>query len=271
MSLVDSYRGLATCCVGNGSTMLLWKDIWKGHILELKFPHLHSFAENEDISMKEGLAINSDNTYDMFQLPLSVVAHNQLMELQGELNSIQITDDKDTWKFLWGDTKYNTKKVYNALIGSYPTHKTILDIWKTCCVPRQKFFAWLLLYDRLNTKELMKRKNFYVEFQDCVLCDTCPDETSQHLFFDCSFSQSFWWNIGIEWNTDLNIHDMIQDAIARYTSVNFLMEIFITGCWSLWDQRNGLIFKDQEPSCGRCTANFKDYFFLHLHIELSLV
>jgi hypothetical protein len=37
--------------------------------------------------------------------------------------------------------------------------------------------------------------------------------------------QSFWWALGIEWNTDLDIHDMIVNSKTRYA-----MEIIITGC-----------------------------------------
>jgi hypothetical protein len=63
-----------------------------------------------------------------------------------------------------------------------------LDIWKSCNLPWQKFFAWLLMNHRLNTKDLMTHKHSYVEFNDCVLCDNCPQETLMHLFFECNFS-----------------------------------------------------------------------------------
>jgi hypothetical protein len=86
----------------------------------------------------------------------------------------------------------------------------------------------MLLQGRLNTKDMMKRKNFYVEYTDCVLCEECPEEDHMHLFFECSFSMSFWWALGMEWNTDLTISDMIAEAKERY-HMNFLMEIIITG------------------------------------------
>jgi hypothetical protein len=52
--------------------------------------------------------------------------------------------------------RYNNE----AMIGTHDTPASILDIWKTCNLPRQKFFAWLLMNMRLNTKDLMTRKNF---------------------------------------------------------------------------------------------------------------
>jgi hypothetical protein len=59
---------------------------------------------------------------------------------------------------------------------------------------------------------MMLKKNFYVEFSECILCDTNILESIVHLFFECSFSQSFWWALGFEWNTDLDINSMITDA-----------------------------------------------------------
>jgi hypothetical protein len=39
--------------------------------------------------------------------------------------------------------------------------------------------------------------------------------------------------LGIEWNTDYDLHKIILDAKERYLSP-FLMEVLITGCWSIW-------------------------------------
>jgi hypothetical protein len=62
-----------------------------------------------------------------------------------------------------------------------------------------------------------------------------------HLFFSCDFSQNFWWKIGEEWYVDLNTIEMISDARDRLNNA-FFKEAMISGCWSLWNQRNGIIF-----------------------------
>nr|XP_051207333.1 uncharacterized protein LOC127323200 [Lolium perenne] len=33
-----------------------------------------------------------------------------------------------------------------------------------------------------------------------------------HLFFQCDFSQTFWWRLGMEWDTDLSLLDMLIDG-----------------------------------------------------------
>jgi hypothetical protein len=57
----------------------------------------------------------------------------------------------------------------------------------------------------------MKKKN-YVECSNCILCDTCYQESVMQLFFEFSFGQSFWCAIGIEWNTDYDGNNMITES-----------------------------------------------------------
>jgi hypothetical protein len=77
-----------------------------------------------------------------------------------------------------------------------------------------------MLQHRLNIKDIMKKKNFYVQFTDYALCDTYPKEDIIHLFYQCNFSQGFLWALGIEWNTDLNIYyDMIMDDNNRNSEI----------------------------------------------------
>jgi hypothetical protein len=46
------------------------------------------------------------------------------------------------------------------------------------------------------------------------------------------------WNGTLTWT----FYIMIADAKNRY-SHNIIMEILITGCWSIWEQRNDAIFR----------------------------
>jgi hypothetical protein len=98
----------------------------------------------------------------------------------------------------------------------------------------------------------------------CIICEEWPVESNMHLFFECSFRQSFWWAIGTKRNPNLDLHNMITDASQRY-SHNFLMEILITGCWSIWEQRNEAIFKGIYPDVQRCISRFKSFISLNMY------
>ena len=62
-------------------------------------------------------AKNMENIYNLFQLPLSIVAHQQLHRLLDQLNDISEYNDSDKWNFNWGSNTHMTKKIYNFLMG----------------------------------------------------------------------------------------------------------------------------------------------------------
>ena len=202
-----------------------------------------------------------ENIYELFPLPLSIVAHKHLHSLSDQLSNIRDHNGNDKWIFQWGNNIHMTKKIYNFLMGHHDTADPIKWIWKTCCLPRHKFFCWLMLNDIINTCELLTRKSFHLDSSSCVLCNDEDMEDRTHLLFSCTFSQNFWWNIDIEWNTDLHIHDMIYDGKLRY-NIPFFMEIVTIGCWSLWNQRNWLIFENIPCSIASCKFNFTSTFKL---------
>lgn len=108
------------------------------------------------------------------------------------LNNRGFTRRHDQWKFIWNNTKYSTKKTYIELMGKPPHASAPFTwIWKSACLSKQKFFFWLLIQDRLNTRELLIRKNFYGEDETCVPCSENDTKDIMHLFFSCDFSQSF--------------------------------------------------------------------------------
>jgi hypothetical protein len=263
LTFQDKYKEMTNVDINNGKSVILWKDSWNSDIRQDIYPHLHSFAKNQKITIQKAVEVTNENIYDMFHLPLSTIAHDELHNLEHELLDLSITATDDIWYFNWG-SNFSTKKVYKELIGNHSPPDCITSIWKTCNIPRHKFFAWLLLNGRLNTKEMMKHKHFYVEFSDCILCETCPEETNMHLFFECTFSQSFWWALGIEWNVDLDLYQMMNDA-KRRMSLEFFMEIMIIGCWSIWDQQNDAIFNGNSPNIQRCISKFRTTFTLTMH------
>ncbi|XP_073360244.1 uncharacterized protein [Aegilops tauschii subsp. strangulata] len=53
MQLSPIYRAITTVQVGDGRTVLFWKDLWHDAILSDNHPRLYSFAMNEDVSATE--------------------------------------------------------------------------------------------------------------------------------------------------------------------------------------------------------------------------
>jgi hypothetical protein len=49
LKLLDTFKGIGRCQIGDGKTALLWTDLWSDDCLLIKFPHLASFPKRKDI------------------------------------------------------------------------------------------------------------------------------------------------------------------------------------------------------------------------------
>jgi hypothetical protein len=80
LRLSDLFRGIASCKVGDVSTILFWSDVWNDHLLQQKFPRLYSLAKNKSISVVGFL--QNDSLEAQFHLPLSDQAFQEYLQLQ---------------------------------------------------------------------------------------------------------------------------------------------------------------------------------------------
>jgi hypothetical protein len=83
----------------------------------------------------------------------------------------------DTWKYKWGD-KFTSKKYYNYSFRNITPPAPFLWIWKSKLWPKLKVFAWLLLADRLSTRNMLKRRNINIgNIFTCPLCNSGEEES----------------------------------------------------------------------------------------------
>jgi hypothetical protein len=130
-------------------------------------------------------------------------------------------------------------------------HNQIHDVykwlWKSQCQPKHKVFFWLLINDRLNTRNILRRKNMELQSYDCVFCVNSTEETGHHLFLQCPFAAQCWHNIQIEAPTNSLFLDVVSQIRDQMQS-QFFMTTLILMCWSIWKIRNNLIFEGvQSP------------------------
>lgn len=63
-------------------------------------------------------------------------------------------------------------------------------IWNSRGIPRHNLHSWLVVQDRLPTRDRLIRWGLQVD-QTCLLCNVVS-ESRDHLFFDCNFSFQLW-------------------------------------------------------------------------------
>lgn len=199
----------------------------------------------------------------MFYLPLSSQAHSEMILLQGELNSLVMHESgKDCWKTVWKDGVYTSSLYYHPTFREQVVSKLFSHIWSSKCILRIKVFAWLLLSDRLNTRDMLRRRNCNVtNILHCELCPTGQTEDWQHLFFQCSVR--IWTYLQIEWGQEDTLENTVQHARNAFNKP-FFFEVIIIACWHIWKQRNGAIFEGVMPTFRSWKAAFVHDITLHI-------
>jgi hypothetical protein len=67
-----------------------------------------------------------------------------------------LLNTNDECHYCWGEN-YSAKGFYDHIHAHLQVFKVYKWLWKSSCMMKAKMFAWLLLSDRLNTKDLLKR------------------------------------------------------------------------------------------------------------------
>lgn len=173
VGLIAGYKEVARCLPGGGSTISFWKDAWDSDPFMTRFSRIFSFAINKEITLLE--FHSGEDRYDLFALPLSTLTSDELQHIIAILHSAALDQtDQDLWICRLGSGAFSTKLFYQHHFPALHRRLKSTWIWKNNCLPKIKGFAWLLYRDRVNTRDMMDRRN--------------------------CFSAECWLRIGVNWS-----------------------------------------------------------------------
>ena len=106
---------------------------------------------------------------------------------------------RNTYKQFRWSSNYTSSRFYHLSYKNLQPPAPFLWIWNSKCCNKLRVFSWLLLMDRLDTRNILRRKKHKLEGNNyiCVLCSNNVEKTAHHLFFSCPFSQEYWQHLGI--------------------------------------------------------------------------
>jgi hypothetical protein len=246
--------------IGNGQTCLFWTDNWGAVNPAASAPELFSFVKNKSASVHS--VLSTEVFSDLLHLPVSQEALVQMQNLEADLAQIALSEEKDKWSYTWGSTKFSSARIYKELMEHPVVHPAFKWLWAKPCQPKHKVSFWLLLKDRISTKNILKRKRMIIESYNCVLCSCFVEETNEHLFLSRNFAKQCWSLLGINL-PDNSAFPGITSTFKTSIQSDFFMVAIILMCWSIWVTRNVLIFNGIQPSVQNCKRVFL--------IELRLV
>ncbi len=123
-------------------------------------------------------------------------------------------------------------------------------------------FLWLAIRYRLLTADLLAKRG-WLGPSICPLC-CAGEESSDHLFFYCSFARSVWVEI-LENRTPNHylILNSTEDFASRWRSARAVVTgqsklafdlLFAAGCWEVSIERNKRLFENRLSSIHTCAS-----------------
>jgi hypothetical protein len=124
--------------IQDGSTVLLWHDMWENGVRRVQSAELYSFTLMQHISLQQ--ASSMEDLHNLFHLPMSEAAFQQFLTLQTEIDALDINEENDIWSHIWCNAEFSVKKAYNAISGSTQAHPVFNWLWNCKCQPKHKVF-----------------------------------------------------------------------------------------------------------------------------------
>jgi len=201
--------------------------------------------KNKSISLSK--ALDTVDNINLFSLPMSIEAFNQFQDFQLELSALALNQLNDNWSYIWGSTLFSSSKAYRSLAGHSQVEPIFRWLWKTSCQGKHKFFFWLILKDRLSTRDMIRRRGMHLDDYHCVLCQQSTEESTMHLLFYCPFAKDCWNLVNFQFTDHLSVLETFQ-AWNSLLKVKFSLDLFTLFCWGIWMVRNNVIFRSKNPT-----------------------
>ncbi|GJN19384.1 hypothetical protein PR202_gb06657 [Eleusine coracana subsp. coracana] len=196
--LLPVYQSITTVTIGNGTTTSIWHDHWLecGRLTNV-YPALASHAATTTATVARVLA---DGVRAQLVPRLSRLAAQELEEVQEHLQRVRLSSHRDTRcsELFSPDGTLKTSALYKLVMcATYgPGCSYAKFIWDNRASPKVQFFGWLMVQERVQCKTNLLLKNI-VNDDQCEVCANGAEDTG-HIFYGCSFAQSFWNAIGIQ-------------------------------------------------------------------------
>jgi hypothetical protein len=237
--------------VGNGLNTSFWKSIWIGNLpLSDRFPVLFDLAYDKDISVNTVLVSN----FETLSFRRRIIGNLRVLldELMICCNHVSLSDHDD--RIVWGlgrkgfsvNSLYK-KKVMDQVSIPYKF------LWKSKLPQKIKIFMWLVVRNKILTKDNLKKRNWNGSLE-CCFCGV--DESIDNLFFHCPIARYMWRVIQVALNLVV-IPKSISNLCDNWLSKpkDKIANLILFGCgamfWAIWRTRNDWCFGNKtilDPS-----------------------
>ncbi|XP_050232994.1 uncharacterized protein LOC126681497 [Mercurialis annua] len=190
LNVKSELRKIVDFNMGNGRKTSFWDDPWlQGLSLLEKFPRVK--MKDSDIPwntlvanlLRHGRWVLPDPSDEDMAAAWNYIKQNC---------SVSDRDDEVKWKVV-KNNNFSINQTWKEYREKYPEVSWHKIVWNKGYMPRFSFILWLILRDRVKTKDKLKKWGV-TEDDICVLC---PDgvEFVNHYFFNYEFATCIWRSV----------------------------------------------------------------------------
>lgn len=257
--LLPLYRALSCVAVGDGSRTAFWHDKWlPAGPLALAMPELFSHCTLQCATVRQVMI----GGLDALLVPrLSVTAARQKAELASLLSGVSLSDAADARTLPLcskAGGKLKTAALYKLCTFGGEVSRHADFVWRNSAPSRVKFFAWLLVQQRIQCRANLRRKGILDAAAD--VCPICGEhsETAGHIMFTCRFARRFWAALGSPASLTGSIDSVELCPLPPSAPVRSTTTLRLLCFWHVWKHRNDVAFNGLIPSISLIRKNCRD-------------
>lgn len=138
-------------------------------------------------------------------------------------------------------------------------------IWSPFIPPSKSFILWRLLHNKMPTDDQLKNRGCMMAYV-CSLCCN-EEETSMHLFLNCSFAKDIWSRISMILNCqiDTSSYQSILSILKRNWSFqlkDIVLSSLISVICAIWYLSNQVRYKNKHASVSQAISLITSSIFL---------
>lgn len=181
------------------------------------------------------------------------VENEQMDQLKSCVSDVQLSSGDDSWCWnLETDGIFSVASIRKAITSSICIVEGDPTRWCKLVPIKVNLLAWRIGGDNLPTRFNMSLRGLDIQSMDCPVCKERA-ETTNHLFFSCSFAGELirktmnWWDFPItnfdSWNSWKSWLDGLK---FNREMKDYVEATFLVLWWSIWNFRNKLIFTSKK-------------------------
>jgi hypothetical protein len=265
----ELFAAATSVTLGDGASASFWHDSWLfGTAPKALAPQLYKLSRRKHRVVRDALRdgawirdLRGRVSPDLLDLFVTFRSLLGLAELSPEVR------DTFTWRFS-ADGGYSTASAYRLQFLGAMDSPLIPIIWKPWAAPRCRFFAWLVVQNRLMTADRLLARRWPNNYF-CPLCMRSL-ETCMHLFVECPHARRIWERVAVlasahsldpaTWGTPARTIDWLGGLSAGLPAAEAsrVHSWSLLVLWQIWLERNARIFRQASSSVATTMAKIND-------------